>query len=229
MNNLAIIPARGGSKRIPRKNIRPFVGRPILAYSIEAALQSGLFSEVMVSTDDEEIAETALRYGATVPFLRSPENANDYAPTLAVIQEVLEQYEPRRFDLGCCIYATAPLIQPAQLRDGLQLLQQNDYDVVFPVVAFSYPVWRALNRNPDGKTQMQWPEYQMSRSQDLSPLYHDAGQWYWFNPQRISTGLFTPNTGTIVLSEDQVQDIDTPTDWRLAEMKYHLLSATHDE
>lgn len=229
MNNLAIIPARGGSKRIPRKNIRPFVGRPILAYSIEAALQSGLFSEVMVSTDDEEIAETALRYGATVPFLRSPENANDYAPTLAVIQEVLEQYEPRRFDLGCCIYATAPLIQPAQLRDGLQLLQQNDYDVVFPVVAFSYPVWRALNRNPDGKTQMQWPQYQMSRSQDLSPLYHDAGQWYWFNPQRLSTGLFTPNTGTIVLSEDQVQDIDTPTDWRLAEMKYHLLSATHDE
>lgn len=183
----------------------------------------------MVSTDDEEIAETALRYGATVPFLRSPENANDYAPTLAVIQEVLEQYEPRRFDLGCCIYATAPLIQPAQLRDGLQLLQQNDYDVVFPVVAFSYPVWRALNRNPDGKTQMQWPQYQMSRSQDLSPLYHDAGQWYWFNPQRLSTGLFTPNTGTIVLSEDQVQDIDTPTDWRLAEMKYHLLSATHDE
>lgn len=229
MNNLGIIPARGGSKRIPRKNIRPFVGRPILAYSIEAALQSGLFSEVMVSTDDEEIAETALRYGATVPFLRSPENANDYAPTLAVIQEVLEQYEPRRFDLGCCIYATAPLIQPAQLRDGLQLLQQNDYDVVFPVVAFSYPVWRALNRNPDGKTQMQWPQYQMSRSQDLSPLYHDAGQWYWFNPQRLSTGLFTPNTGTIVLSEDQVQDIDTPTDWRLAEMKYHLLSATHDE
>lgn len=229
MNNLAIIPARGGSKRIPRKNIRPFAGRPILAYSIEAALQSGLFSEVMVSTDDAEIAETALRYGATVPFMRSPENANDFAPTLAVIQEVLQQYEPRRFDLGCCIYATAPLIQPAQLKDGLQLLQQNDYDVVFPVVAFSYPVWRALNRNPDGKTKMQWPEYQMSRSQDLSPLYHDAGQWYWFNPQRLSTGLFTPNTGTIVLSEDQVQDIDTPTDWRLAEMKYHLLSGTHDE
>lgn len=229
MNNLAIIPARGGSKRIPRKNIRPFAGRPILAYSIEAALQSGLFSEVMVSTDDAEIAEIALRYGATVPFMRSPENANDFAPTLAVIQEVLQQYEPRRFDLGCCIYATAPLIQPAQLKDGLQLLQQNDYDVVFPVVAFSYPVWRALNRNPDGKTKMQWPEYQMSRSQDLSPLYHDAGQWYWFNPQRISTGLFTSNTGTIVLSEDQVQDIDTPTDWRLAEMKYHLLSGTHDE
>lgn len=229
MNNLAIIPARGGSKRIPRKNIRPFAGRPILAYSIEAALQSGLFSEVMVSTDDAEIAETALRYGATVPFMRSPENANDFAPTLAVIQEVLQQYEPRRFDLGCCIYATAPLIQPAQLKDGLQLLQQNDYDVVFPVVAFSYPIWRALNRNPDGKTKMQWPEYQMSRSQDLSPLYHDAGQWYWFNPQRLSTGLFTPNTGTIVLSEDQVQDIDTPTDWRLAEMKYHLLSGTHDE
>lgn len=229
MNNLAIIPARGGSKRIPRKNIRPFAGRPILAYSIEAALQSGLFSEVMVSTDDAEIAETALRYGATVPFMRSPENANDFAPTLAVIQEVLQQYEPRRFDLGCCIYATAPLIQPAQLKDGLQLLQQNDYDVVFPVVAFSYPVWRALDRTPDGKTKMQWPEYQMSRSQDLSPLYHDAGQWYWFNPQRLSTGLFTPNTGTIVLSEDQVQDIDTPTDWRLAEMKYHLLSGTHDE
>lgn len=224
MGNLAIIPARGGSKRIPRKNIKDFLGKPIIAYSIEAALECGLFDEVMVSTEDEEIAYIARQYGASLPFLRSAPNADDHATTLDVLKEVETKYREslrRSFNYICCIYPTAPLINAAQLQEGFKLLKDGDRDAVFPVVAFSYPVWRGLEII-DGKTRMVWPEYAKTRSQDTRKVYHDAGQWYWYQPSRISDTLFTDNVASIILQEDEVQDIDSPADWLLAEMKYKL-------
>ena len=229
MHNLAIIPARGGSKRIPHKNIREFLGKPIIAYSIESALQSSLFDEVMVSTDDIGIAEIAVKYGAKVPFYRSTDTSNDYATTMAVIQEVVTEYNKRlnkEFNLVCCIYPTAPLIQVQHLKAGLKLILTKNFDSVFPVVAFGYPVLRGVEINDEGKTIMVWPEYQNSRSQDLKKIFHDAGQWYWMNMKQLENSIFTKNTGSVVLSEDEVQDIDNLTDWKLAEMKYKLLSQT---
>lgn len=225
MKKLGIIPARGGSKRIPRKNCKNFLGKPIIAYSIEAALKSNLFDEVMVSTDDEEIATIAKEYGATVPFLRSAETANDMATTMDVLNEVIEQYGRRGvvFDYVCCIYATAPLIRTEDLVKGFELLLSKGYISVFPVVAFSYPIWRGLQQDEQGKIGMVWPEYLNSRSQDLPQVYHDAGQWYWYKPEKAKQSLFTENSGSIVLDESLVQDIDTETDWILAEMKYNLI------
>lgn len=223
--SLAIIPARGGSKRIPRKNIKDFLGKPIIAYAIETALNCGLFSDVMVSTDDPEIAEIAKNYGAAVPFLRSKNNADDFASTVDVIKEVEREYSARFslvFNKICCIYPTAPLIKPEHLRAGMLLLIESDFDAVFPVVPFSYPIWRGLEVT-DGRVKMVWPENQNVRSQDLKPVYHDAGQWYWYNPTKITDSLFTSNTASIILSEEEVQDIDTPSDWLMAEMKYKLL------
>lgn len=225
MGNLAVIPARGGSKRIPGKNIKDFLGQPIIGYSIAAALKSGLFEEVMVSTDDEEIADISRNLGAQVPFLRSNENADDFATTISVLKEVERDYlqkQKKRFDFICCIYPTAPLIQIRHLQDGFSLLQKSHLDAVFPVVAFSYPIWRGL-QVVDGKTKMVWPEYINSRSQDMKTVYHDAGQWYWYDPDKIASTLFTGNVFSVVLEEHEVQDIDTLTDWRLAEMKYKLL------
>lgn len=226
MKNLAIIPARGGSKRIPRKNIKNFLGKPIIAYSIEVALQSRLFEEVIVSTEDEEIAAIATQYGAKVPFMRSEQTANDVATTVDVLKEVEQEYK-NRFDMTsdfiCCIYATAPLIQTKDLVDGLKLLIEKQYSSVFPIVAYSYPIWRGLKINSIGKTEMIWKEYLNARGQDLETVYHDAGQWYWYTPSKIQNSLFTNNTGAIVLSEENVQDIDSIADWKLAEMKYELL------
>lgn len=225
MSNIAIIPARGGSKRIPRKNIKDFLGKPIIAYSIEAALQSGLFDEVMVSTDDDEIVEVAKRYGAKVPFMRSAKNADDNAETMDVIKEVIVDYQNKfnsLFDYACCIYPTAPLISQVDLIHGLELLKNGNFDVVFPVVSFSYPIWRGL-KIVNGKTRMLWPENLMKRSQDLEMAYHDAGQWYWLDINKIGDKIFTENTASIVLKEENVQDIDTITDWKLAEMKFKLL------
>lgn len=226
MRNLAIIPARGGSKRIPRKNIRDFLGKPIITYSIEAAHQSGLFEEVMVSTDEKEIAEIAVKNGAEVPFYRSSKTSGDNATTMAVIQEVVTEYRnqlSKEFDLVCCIYPTAPLIRVEYLKKGLDLLLTNNFDSVFPVVAFGYPVWRGVEITDEGRTKMVWPEFQDSRSQDLKKVYHDAGQWYWINMRQPGDSIFTPNSGSIVLSENEVQDIDNLSDWILAEMKYRLL------
>lgn len=225
MKKLAIIPARGGSKRIPRKNCKDFLGKPIIAYSIEAALQSNLFDEVMVSTDDEEITAIALQYGATVPFMRSTETANDFATTMDVLNEVLTKYKDlgQTFDYVCCIYGTAPLISIDDLARGFELLTTKHYNSVFPVVAFSYPIWRGLKME-QGCISMVWPEHLNSRSQDLQQVYHDAGQWYWFNPQKTTTTLFTENSSSVILDEFYVQDIDTETDWKLAEMKYKLIN-----
>lgn len=226
MKNLAIIPARGGSKRIPRKNIKEFLGKPILAYSIEVALNSQLFDEVMVSTDDDEIATIAIQYGANVPFLRSEVNANDFATTMDVLNEVEKMYkekENKTFDFICCIYPTAPLIQPSDLKKGYDLMLEKEYDAVYPIVSFGYPVWRGIKFNEGGKTQLVWEQFKNSRSQDLEPVYHDAGQWYWYNPHKVQDTLFTNNSSAIILTEDKVQDIDTLTDWKLAEIKYELL------
>lgn len=214
MANLAIIPARGGSKRIPRKNIREFLGKPVIAYSIEAAFASGLFDEVMVSTDDQEIAEIAERFGAKVPFERSEDTAGDHATTFDVIKEVTETYRKQfntEFKYVCCLYATAPLITPGRLTEGLTTLIEGGFSTVFPVVAFSAPVWRGL-RIKNGKTEMIWPEYRNTRSQDLPVVYHDAGQWYWLDLKKAPDSLYTENTSSLVLSEQEVQDIDNPDD-----------------
>ena len=223
MARLAIIPARGGSKRIPRKNIKNFHGKPIIAYSIEAALKSGLFDEVMVSTDDEEIKIISLEYGAKVPFLRSENTSNDTATTLEVIREVLESYkkEDRTFDEVCCIYPTAPLMKSSHLTAGLDLLE-NEIASVFPVVPFSFPILRSLKVDEDNFVSMNWPEYSNTRSQDLPAAYHDAGQWYWLRPELISDSLYSVNSKVIILSEMEVQDIDNESDWKMAEVKWEM-------
>lgn len=226
MKNLAIIPARGGSKRIPRKNVKDFLGKPIIAYSIEAALKSGLFEEVMVSTDDDKIAGIAKEYGASVPFMRSKETADDFATTMDVLNEVINTYKKefnKEFDYVCCIYATAPLIQIEQLKKGFNLLLNEKLSSVYPIVPYGYPVWRGVKINDFGHPEMVWKEFINSRSQDLETVYHDAGQWYWYNPKKIADTLFTNDSSAIILSEDKVQDIDTMTDWKLAEIKYELI------
>lgn len=223
MARLAIIPARGGSKRIPRKNIKNFHGKPIIAYSIEAALKSGLFDEVMVSTDDVEIKNISLELGAKVPFLRSENTSNDTATTLEVIREVLESYkkEDRTFDEVCCIYPTAPLMKSSHLTAGLDLLE-NEIASVFPVVPFSFPILRSLKVDEDNFVSMNWPEYSQTRSQDLPAAYHDAGQWYWLRPELISNSLYSDNSKVIILSEMEVQDIDNESDWKMAEVKWEM-------
>lgn len=220
---IAIIPARGGSKRIPRKNIRDFLGQPIIAYVIETALRSGLFDEIMVSTEDDEIARIAAHYGATVPFRRSLANANDYASTADVLLEVLATYaeQGRTFTYGCCLYPTAPLITPALLQASWELLSSCEYDVVFPVLPHSHPIQRALKIEND-RVSMIWPENRLARSQDLPQTYHDAGQFYWFaaTPLQQKRQLWTDNVGALIISPMQAQDIDNLDDWQMAELKY---------
>lgn len=227
MKKIAIITARGGSKRIPRKNIREFCGKPILAYSIEAAVKSGIFDTVMVSTDDEEVAAVAKRYGAEVPFYRSAETANDFATTNDVLLEVLAEYEKRgeKFDLGVCIYPTAPFVTAEKLRSAVEQLEQSDADTLIPVVAFSYPPQRAMIVK-DGKLVFEYPEYLDSRSQDLVPHYHDVGQFYVFRTEafRRNQKLMVGNILPLIVSELEVQDIDNLTDWEIAEMKYWLMT-----
>ncbi len=203
MSRLAIITARGGSKRIPKKNIREFCGKPILAYSIEAALASGLFDHVMVSTDDEEIAQIAEKYGAEVPFFRSEATSGDFATTNDVLAEVLAEYEKRgmHFDIACCIYPTAPFVTAQKLTDAVEQLEASDADTLIP-------------------------EYLDSRSQDLQPHYHDVGQFYVFRTERFAVNqkLMVGNILPLVVSELEVQDIDNLTDWKIAEMKYRLMT-----
>lgn len=229
MSNLAIIPARGGSKRIPRKNIKQFLGKPIIAYSIEAAIRSELFEEVMVSTDDEEIAEIAIKFGAKVPFIRSKNNSDDFTTVSDVIVEVLNTYfnkYQKQFEAFVCIYPTAPLIQINHLKRGIELLKNPLIETVFPVVSFSYPIWRGLFRDDNGYARLVWPEYLNSRSQDLTTVYHDAGQWYAVKSTAFlaSKKILTDLSTTILLEEREVQDIDSLKDWELAELKYKLLN-----
>lgn len=226
MANLCIIPARGGSKRIPRKNIKDFLGKPIIAYSIETALNSRLFDEVMVSTDDEEIKQVALKYGAKVPFLRSEEGANDFASTMDVIKEVFFEYEKldKSFDNVCCFYPCSPLTTVDRLKEGYALLVSKNFDSVFPIMSFSFPIQRAVKFSK-GKISFFYPKYEAFRSQDLEKSYHDAGQFYWLKKKLVkhSDRIVTKNTGAIVISELEGQDIDNLSDWKLAELKYRLL------
>jgi pseudaminic acid cytidylyltransferase len=225
MSSIAIIPARGGSKRIPEKNKKLFLGKPIITYSIEAAIQSSLFDEVMVSTDDPEIAEIARQKGASVPFLRSPETSNDHATLADVLREVLASYDRlnKTFDTVCCILPTAPFVSSEMLKQAYMKLQNKKIDVVFPVVAFSFPIQRAL-KIEDGFVAMVTPKHMNSRSQDLEERYHDAGQFYLLKTSAFlkEQKIYLEQAGSIIANPLKVQDIDTETDWKLAEMKYKL-------
>lgn len=223
---LCIIPARGGSKRIPRKNIRPFLGRPIMTYVIEAALNSGCFAEVMVSTDDDEIAAIAEQYGAKVPFRRSPETSHDLANFPTVLMEVLREYRKlgREFEYTCGCYATSALTTPEHLREGLEKLRADaSLSYVVPVVPFGYPIQRAL-RILSGHIEMFQPEHYHTRSQELEKAYHDAGQWYWMRSNAMFDAIpvFSPSANAVIVSDMDAQDIDTEEDWLLAELKYQI-------
>lgn len=222
---LAIITARGGSKRIPRKNIKEFCGKPILCYSIEAAKKANVFDEIMVSTEDAEIAQVAKKAGANVPFFRSADTSGDYASTDDVIMEVLRSYQKinQEFDAFCCIYPTAPFLSGERLRSAMELL--TEADSVMPVVPFSYPPQRGLVINQKGFVERQFPEYATARSQDLLKIYHDCGQFY---ACRTDAFLKAGTTDVerllpLILNEMEVQDIDTIEDWEMAEIKYKLL------
>lgn len=223
-DRIAIITARGGSKRIPRKNIRSFCGKPIIAYSIIAAKKSRLFDEVMVSTDDEEIAQIARVYGASVPFMRSAENSDDYATTRDVIKEVIRKYKElgREFEYVACIYPTAPFVTSQVLQDAVKVLDESGATCLEPVVAYSFPIQRsyAIENN---RIKKNCPELYLKRSQDLETMYHDAGQFYIGKTEFvIENGFTSSDTIPFVLDETDVQDIDTITDWRLAELKFKM-------
>ena len=224
---VAIITARGGSKRIPRKNIKDFLGKPIIQYSIDAALQSGIFDEVMVSTDDPEIATIALELGVLVPFMRSASTSGDMATTAAVLTEVLDQYKQagKHFQYGCCIYPTAPFVTADKLKEAFQLLLQQKADSVIPVTRFSFPIWRSFKMDA-GKLAYNWPENATRRSQDLPPAFHDCGQFYFFDTTKFlaSQSLVSENTYPLEVPESEVQDIDNEEDWKIAEIKYSFLS-----
>jgi pseudaminic acid cytidylyltransferase len=223
---IAIITARGGSKRIPRKNIKEFLGVPIIKYSIDSALESGCFDEVMVSTDDKEIADIARSLGAQVPFFRSPKNSDDYSTTCDVLEEVILEYRAKGVDFEylCCIYPTAPFVNAEKLKSSMKLLIDSDADCVLPVVRFSYPIQRGLKKE-DGKIVMLWPENYYARSQDLIPAYHDCGQYYCMRTESMlkQKKLFAEYTLPVETSELEVQDIDNEDDWRMAEIKYRFL------
>lgn len=233
MRRIAIITARGGSKRIPRKNLRLFLSRPIIAYSIEAALESGLFDEVMVSTDDAEIADVARALGAEVPFLRSAKTSDDYATTADVLHEVVGEYARRgvAIDFACCIYPTAPFVTADKLRRAFEILLESGADTVLPIARFSFPIWRSFRQEGD-RLFYNWPEFAPRRSQDLPPAFQDTGQFYFFRPSILqATGLLiTENTVGLEVPETEVQDIDSEEDWVLAELKFgHVRRAAQED
>jgi len=224
---IAIITARGGSKRIPKKNIKEFCGKPIISYSIEAAIKSSLFNEVMVSTDSSEIASIAISYGAKVPFMRSEKTSNDYATTEEVLLEVLEEYRKEGIEYNslCCLYPTAPFVTPEKLIEAKRLLDiTTDCDAVIPVVRFSFPPQRGIVER-DGFLRYQFPENANVRSQDLEPVFHDCGQFYFCKVSALERyhDLVCPNSIPYEITEEEVQDIDNESDWSIAELKYQLM------
>lgn len=230
---LAIIPARGGSKRIPRKNLRDFCGHPIIAYSIRTAQVSGFFDQVIVSTDDEEIAAVARSHGALTPFVRPMELADDHASTLAVMQHAVMMCRNLglRPELACCLYATAPFVEVADLQRGLDALADPQLQYAFSVTSFPFPVQRAIRLDAAHLVQPVWPENIPKRSQDLEPLFHDAGQFYWGRADAFATKIpiFTPQAAAIVLPRHRVQDIDSEDDWIRAEWMFRAWKATRPE
>lgn len=223
---LAVIPARGGSKRIPRKNIKPFFGKPMIAWSIQAALESGCFDDVVVSTDDPEIADVAREYGASVPFMRPSTLADDFTGTIPVIRHAVEwqQGQGDCVDYACCIYATAPFLQPEDLRKGLNIIREKRCSYSVSSTSYGFPIQRAFRLNEQGRLSMFNPEHFQTRSQDLEEAYHDAGQFYWGKAAAWlgQVPFFTEETAPVLLPRYRVQDIDTPEDWERAELLFRL-------
>jgi N-acylneuraminate cytidylyltransferase len=224
---IAVIPARGGSKRIPRKNIRPFCGKPMMAWSVDAARDSGLFDHVLVSTDDPEISAIAVKHGAEAPFARPAELANDHAGTIEVIAHTTLWAREQGWPVGavCCIYATAPFVEIADIRRGLQELETGDWDYAFSATDFPAPIFRAFKRRADGGVEMFFPEHFLTRSQDLPVALHDAAQFYWGRPAAWIEGrrIFGPRSIPIMVPRWRVQDIDNEDDWRRAEIMAPLI------
>lgn len=229
MNIVAIITARGGSKRIPRKNIKDFMGKPMIAYAIESALDSKVFDEVMVSTEDSDIAEVAKKYGAKVPFMRSAKTADDFAGTNDVLNEVIDSYKNlgKIFDKFCCIYPCVPFLTGEILKNGYEkFINSKDLDSLIPIVRFSYPIQRAVRVNGRGMLEYREPENMSKRSQDLEPMFHDVGMFYFAKTDSFVkyNSLMMPQTGYIELDESIVQDIDSKSDWQMAEIKYRIIN-----
>ncbi len=226
---LAIIPARGGSKRIPRKNIKPFCGKPMIAWSIEAALQSACFDRVIVSTDDDEIASVARQYGAEVPFVRPAELSDDHTGTIPVIRHAIDWCNQQGDSVrqACCLYATAPFVTTEDLCRGLATLQSNSCDYAFSVTSYPFPIQRAIRINRDGRVEMFNPEHFNTRSQDLEEAFHDAGQFYWGRAEAWLQGkpIFCPDALPVALPRHRVQDIDTEEDWVRAEWLFKAMRA----
>lgn len=225
--NIAIIPARGGSKRIPRKNIKEFCGKPMIAWSIDAAIKSSCFDRIIVSTDDVEIAEIALQFGAEVPFIRPADIANDFATTLDVMKHAIAWCEDQQWviDNVCCIYATAPFILPEYILQGLKDVSAENVEYAFSATTFSFPIQRAISLSKDGSVRMFHPEHVNTRSQDLEEAYHDAGQFYWGKASAFLSGkpFFEKHSKAVLLPRKRVQDIDTFEDWDLAESLFSVL------
>lgn len=228
MSMIAIITARGGSKRIPKKNIKDFYGKPMLAYAIEAAKNAEIFDEIMVSTDSEEIAEIAKKYGAAVPFMRSPETSNDFATTFDVLKEVLEEYKKndKEYERLCCIYPCVPFLKAETLKKAYKLMLEKEAETLMPVCKYPAPIEWAM-RIDDGILIADNAEKQLIRSQDLKPSYFDVGMFYFHKSELFfkDTKTLAPNTVGYIIDELECQDIDTPDDWKIAEMKYKLLHA----
>ena len=228
VKKLCVIPARGGSKRIPKKNIKSFCGKPIIYFSISIALKSKLFDEVMVSTDDEEIKNIAIKYGATVPFFRSEKASNDHATTFDVIEEVITKFKQQNkiFDFVCCLYSCAPFTTENNLKLAFNLLKEKRFDSIFPIFENAASLERSLEITGN-KIKFKYPEFMMSRSQDFKKYYSDAGQFYFLNNEicLLKKNIITDNSGFIILNELEVQDIDNEIDWKLAELKYEYLQS----
>lgn len=227
MKRIAIITARGGSKRIPRKNIKEFCGKPIIEYSINAALESKIFDEVMVSTDDPEIEEISKSLGANVPFLRSAKASDDYATTADVIMEVLTEYKNRgiEFDYAACIYPTAPFVTSDKLKNGMKIIEEKDGLMLMPVTKYSFPPQRCVVINND-TLEYKWPQYKNSRSQDLEPMYYECGQYYIYKVKEYleKKGQIQEKIIPVITPEMEVQDIDNEEDWEIAEFKYSIFA-----
>ena len=227
---LAILPARGGSKRIPRKNIKEFCGKPILAYPIESAIKADIFDEIMVSTDDNEIASISKKYGAKVPFLRSQESSDDFSNLADVVNEVIAKYKEdgKEFDMVCVIMATTPFLKKQSLIDAHKLILENKADSVYPLVEFHYPILKSL-KIENGYIERAFPDFSLMRSQDMQAFYHDAAQFYFFNLNNYTGKSFIlDRTYPSVIAEKDTHDIDTIEDWEIAEFKYKYFKANNE-
>ncbi len=224
--SVCIIPARGGSKRIPRKNIRDFCGRPMIAWPIQAAIDSGCFDRIVVSTDDDEIAQVAKEAGAEVPFRRRAELSDDHTPTVPVIVDAIDQLDVQGLTPVCCLYATSPFVTPADLNAGMERLDNTGAPFVLSVTTYAFPIQRALRRDTSGEVKMFNPAHMQTRSQDLEEAWHDAGQFYWGRAESWATsrGIFESGAQGLALPRHRVQDIDTEEDWLRAEWMFQELN-----